>query len=108
MIPFIPFKDRIVIEVIEQKQKGQIITPNTEKGFIGLERYEDHPFMGRVIAVAEELSGQISPGEVLMLDSFDVNRVEHINIMGKIYTVIKIYQVVGKRTDLAEPNELLN
>ena len=99
-IPFIPYKDRLVILPMDVRQKGKIIMPNEERGFAGLDQYEDHPYMGEIIAVAPPLKDEFKVGEIIMLDTFNINRVENINVNGSIFVVIKTHQVIGKRPDL--------
>ena len=99
-IPFIPYKDRLVIIPMDVRQQTKIIMPNEERGFAGLENYEDHPYMGEIIAVSPELKDDFRKGEIIVLDSFDINRVENINVNGSIFVVIKTHQVVGRRPDL--------
>lgn len=96
---FIPAKDRILIKMWEPELKTQLILPGQEKGELRLNEYKDHPYIATVVASG---TNNYKEGDVIMLDSYDTNRVEHVNILGDIYILIKEYQVLGTRIDLME------
>ncbi len=86
-----PLQDRILVERIEEEQKGKILLPDTAK---------EKPQAGKVIAVGEgrrNEKGELIPVPLKVGDKILFNRYagNEVKIEGKEYLIMREDEVLG-------------
>lgn len=104
-VTFKPRKNNVLVDVLEIKQRGTIIMPDSIKSdSISLENYDEHPFQGIVVALGPDC-GKMPLGNTAETSADDLRKGQRIafrtySVMpvvdrGHVYSLLADHDVIG-------------